>query len=118
VSSEVSRKNVALVKLGAARQSPPDELAQQVYGEGLSHIPSDIVERACQQLAREPKNDYEPSFPPLGIIIERCKAVRDHDDQVNAPKQLREARPEPLSREEARTWVERLRADVRARRRA
>ncbi len=117
MTSEVARKVKALVKLGIARQSPQDAAAQLVYVEGLQHVPSDIVERACAQLALVPRDDYEPMYPPLGVIIERCRMVRDHDASIGAPKQLREARPEPLTKAEASAWVERLKRDVRSRRR-
>lgn len=110
--TEAMRKLAALMKLAAARQSPIDELAQQVYLEGLERVPSDIVERACQQLAMRPKNDYEPMFPSLGIVVEECKAVRDHDDSMNAPKQLKEARSADLTRAEAKAWVTKLKRDV------
>lgn len=118
MTSEVGRKVQALIKLGIARQSPQDDASQIVYVEGLESVPSDIVERACSQLAREPKNDYEPAFPSLGALIQRCREVRDHDDMASAPKQLREARPEPLSKEEAKAWVEKLKAEVQRRRQA
>ena len=107
-----ARKLGALVKLGAARQSPLDEVGQQVYLEGTQQIPSDVFERACQELAAEPRNDFEPMFPPLGVVIQRCREVRAHWDSLSAPRQLREARPEPMSKDEARAWITRLKSDV------
>jgi hypothetical protein len=111
-----ARKLGALIRLGIARQSPLDEAGQQVYLEALLRIPGDVVERSCQELSAEPRNDFEPMFPPLGVILQRCRQVRDHWAGLMVPKQLREARPEPLTKDEAKAWIERLKADVQKRR--
>lgn len=114
--SENAQKLKALVRLGIARQAPLDEAGQQVYLEAIVRIPADVVERACQELGAEPRNDFEPMFPPLGVLIQRCRAVREHWDSLSAPKQLREAKQEPLTKEEARAWINRLKGAVQQRR--
>lgn len=114
--TENQRKIVALVKLGIARQSPLEEAGQQVYLEQLASVPSDILERACVELARIPRDDYEPAFPSLGIVIERCRMVRDHDAAMAAPKQLYQSQPKDWTKAEAKAWVERLRRDVQSQR--
>jgi hypothetical protein len=116
--TEPEAKLGSLVRLGVARQAPPDEVVLRVYLDGLRAVPAAVVDQACVELARAPRDDYESSFPSLGVLLERCKAVRNHQQMLAAPKQLREATPEPLTKAEAQAWVERLRRDVRVKRAA
>jgi hypothetical protein len=115
--SDTSRKLIALMKLAVARQAVLDEAGQQVYLEGLQQIPAEIVERACVALAGAERDDYQSAFPTLGTVITRCREMRDYLESLNAPKQLREARPVPLSAEEAKAWIARLKVAVAERRR-
>lgn len=115
--TEQQAKLAALVRLGVARQAPPDEATLRVYADGLRLVPAAVVDQACVELARVPPDEKETWFPSLGVVIDRCRAVRHHQDSLRAPKQLREARPVPLTKAEAQKWIEKLRADVRSKRR-
>jgi len=115
--SENSRKLNALVRLGIARQAPPDEATQQVYLEELQHWPSDIVEIACQKIARLGRAEFEPAYPTVGRIISDCRdVVRQQGIITDTSRLLTRPDIEPLTRDEARTWIGRFKASVQQRR--
>lgn len=120
--TESKRKIAALVQLGIARQAPPDEATQRVYLIGLEHEPAEIVEAACQHWHRHARLDFEPAFPALPMILERCRIERTNRATTDTSRQLaaaRATRPEPLSHEEAvvfRRDIERRVAALRSQR--
>jgi len=108
-----ARKLNALIRLGIARQAPMDTPSQKVYLEELAHVPAEVIERVCQHLARRPKGDYEPAFPAVGTVLELCGSIlRQRLIQSDTQRYLDAPTRPSLSREEAKAWVEQLKADV------
>lgn len=65
----------ALSRLAIARASELDDLTAQVYLEGLADIEPQTVSRACADLAKLPRRDYDTALPSVGTIRERCQMV-------------------------------------------
>lgn len=121
-----SRVIKALVRMGIARQSPPDEAALIVYAEELNGIDPGVIEAACHRLSRRPRADFETAFPSLGALLLTCEQVTaDHAlDRIRAiaetcPKQLEPPAELPaMTKHEAKTkWREMYDAMLAMRRR-
>jgi hypothetical protein len=66
---------VELVRLGEARQTSLSEQAYALFAEELIEFDMRDVRAALRGLAREPKADYQKSFPDLGTLIERIQVT-------------------------------------------
>jgi len=71
-----ARLTDALVRLGSARREKLSKEDFDVYADGLREFPTDVVRLACDELGRTAPEEFQPRFPPLHVIRERClKAV-------------------------------------------
>lgn len=66
----------ALAWLAETRREPLSEPALLVYSSVLADCDLEDVRTACDELAREPRREFEPTFPVVGTIIERAEAAR------------------------------------------
>ena len=62
----------SLINLSIARQAEFGEPEQRVYVNLLKNLEPTRVSRACADLAREPRGEYESAMPPVGEILARC----------------------------------------------
>lgn len=119
-------RHEALAKLGIARQHRLSEEEFDVYLDELDKFAAGIVREACRQIACEPREAFETAFPSLGTLISRCAAVIRQEDAKRRDaladegmKYLRASEthnaPE-MTREEAKAFVNRLKAEVDAKR--
>lgn len=65
----------ALTRLGVARREKLIAADYTVYLDGLQHFEPEIVKHVCGNLAMELPGEFEPRFPPLAAIVERCRAA-------------------------------------------
>ncbi len=122
------RITVALARLAVLRQAPElTDLDFRLFGEEIAAagVPVEHVEEACRRLGRQERPEGQPSFPSLGTILAECRQVRVdahylrlQELAARAPKELLPPTEAfvPLSREEAKSFIDRLKADVEARR--
>jgi hypothetical protein len=85
-------KLAALTALGIARR---EKLAAEdftVYLGELVEIRPQTVADVCAQLGREEPAAFEPRFPPLYLILQRCRA---HENKLARMKALPPAPPIP-----------------------
>ena len=61
----------ALTRLAIARGATLDELTLDVYATSLEDLPAETVRRACLDLGRQPRKDFESALPSVGTIRER-----------------------------------------------
>lgn len=90
----------ALVNLALARQAEFGDATQRVYEHVLREIAPELVARACERLAGQPREDYKSAMPEAGEI----KAVADEiaaQDRIDAARQR--VLPAP-SDDDPRTW--------------
>lgn len=90
----------ALVNLSLARQAEFGEATQRVYEHILRDTAPELVARACERLASQPRADYKSAMPEAGEI----KAVATEiaaQDRVEAARQR--VLPAP-SDDDPRTW--------------
>lgn len=119
---------VALARMAILRQAPEltetdfTLFAAELESEG---VPVEHIEEACRRIGREPREDGQTAFPSLGTLLAECKQVRVDTHYLRlqelaarAPKELMPPAEDfvPLSREEAKKFVDRLKAEVEARR--
>jgi len=78
----------ALAALAVARGAEADEFALQVYLEALSDVDVRLLERACFDLAREPRAEFESALPPVATIRSQASAILRVDSKVQAEAQL------------------------------
>jgi hypothetical protein len=82
------RLQTALSFLSAARQADPDPETAVVYMTALSDISDDAIERACHELAKRPRKDFEPALPTVGTIRETALALQQADADLAARAKL------------------------------
>jgi hypothetical protein len=85
-----ARLTDALVRLGSARREKLSKEDFDVYADGLRAFPIDVVQRVCLELSHQAPAEFQPRFPPLYVLRERCiKAVefgRARRLMLSAPK--------------------------------
>lgn len=95
------RAQTALSYLSAARQANPDPETAGVYLTALSDVDPALLERACRELANEPRGEYGTALPDVGTIRRRCEALAVADqDRAERAKLL----PMPASRRNEPTY--------------
>lgn len=105
-----------LAKLSARRQAEVDDAVYVIYAEDLAaeSIPVADVEAVCARLGKQPREPYQTAFPPIGDILQACREIRQNRAQQQRALEDRERNarllPAPLSREEASTWLARIKA--------
>lgn len=78
----------ALVSLAIARQADFEDDAQRVYLHVLGDCDAALVARACEQLAREPRGEFESAMPAAAVIRERVRLIAIADTEAAAVKRL------------------------------
>lgn len=58
----------ALSRLSIARGGSPDARVGEVYLDALDDLDADLVRRACDALARQPRAEFESALPSVGAI--------------------------------------------------
>lgn len=61
-----------------------DDITSDVYVRGLLECDAELVQRACDALSREPREDYQQAMPPLPTILERVRAIHRADIEARA----------------------------------
>lgn len=114
----------ALAKMAMFRQADPSDLTLNLYSAELEDhgIAPEVILRACQALQETPRREGETAFPDLGTLLVACREAkqalyREHLERLaaKAPKALMSAEDvKPLSREQAKSFVADLKAQVEA----
>lgn len=104
VATENARRASALAKLAALRQAKGqgyDRETAAAYLTELTDVPAWAVERACQDIGRQRRAEYEKAFPELGQIREVAlthvrleKNRRESQRLLTAPEYFVEPSPE------------------------
>jgi DNA-directed RNA polymerase subunit M/transcription elongation factor TFIIS len=82
VKQQEERSNVLmdrLVDLAEARQATVNETTFAVYAKALATYDLGDIDIALNELALQPREDYKPAFPELGVVIvriEKAESVR------------------------------------------
>ena len=82
----------ALVRLAVARAALVDEVAVAVYLDALADVEPTLIVRACAELAKAEREDFESALPSVGAI--RAKAERIARDEA-ALEQAKKMLPLP-----------------------
>jgi len=90
----------ALVNLSLARQAEFGPATQRVYEHILRETSPELVSRACERLAAEPREDYKSPMPEAGAIKALAEEIA-RDDRIEAQRQR--ILPAP-SDDDPRTW--------------
>jgi hypothetical protein len=102
----------ALVTLATARQARFEEGAQRVYVSLLKGYDPARITAVCEQLAREPRGEYEPAMPELGEILVRCNAAMRRDREALEASERQRAKLLPGDRPVSSEKIAQLKADV------
>jgi hypothetical protein len=105
--NDYAEKLKSLARLSIARQAQLTEEDFQVYLDELGGVSVDALDRACRNLARRAKPEYEPLFPPLSKILEECRRVTASDAVMDTKRMLAERTVGALDmpREEYKNFV-------------
>ncbi len=114
----------ALTQMAAFRQADVDGDTLRLYADALAEesLPNEVIVRACRTIERTPRREGETAFPDFGTLLKACSMAKEQIRQdgiarlaSTAPKALMPPEDMPsLTREEAKAFVTRLRADVEA----
>lgn len=103
----------ALTRLAVARGGLLDDTTSEVYLDCLGDLDPMAVGLACEDLALEPRREFDPVLPPVGEIRIRAEAIaRREQAEAAARKLLPMPRPDesapryvcPVCRDEASGW--------------
>lgn len=97
----VERTGWVVSQLALARGSRLDGPTASAYMDALGDLDPAMVERACFDLARVARRDYESAVPSAPAIRERCEQIARADAEVAAKLKLL---PAPKSEEDAPTY--------------
>lgn len=97
-----ARIQTALTFLSAAKQADPDPETAAVYLTALSDLDLSALERACRQLALEPRRAFEPALPTVGKIREVAQTILEADRALDAAAKLL---PAPITDEEGQRYA-------------
>lgn len=114
----------ALIDMAILRQADPSLDTLDYYSASLVEdgIESADVIAACERIGKTERADGETTFPSYGTLLRVCRDVRK-DRQAEQQRALAARAPKrlaapiddtPLTREEAKAFVSRLKADVLA----
>jgi hypothetical protein len=93
---DTRQKLAALTKLGVLRREKLDAADFKAYLEELAPVPAVVVENVCRQLSREEPGDFEPRYPPLHLVLTRCRAEQQRAAErkaLSAPPAV----PDPIT---------------------
>lgn len=71
----VPSAGAALARLAIARGSVPDEATAVIYLDLLQDVDAACLAEACDELAREPRREFESALPDVGTIRARAEDV-------------------------------------------
>jgi hypothetical protein len=101
-------KHRAIERLAIARREKLAKVDYDVYLDGLQVFEAETVRRVCDVLGTEVPGEFEPRFPPLAVIAERCRVLvqrrreREEDERrsrtLKLPAGDREVSPDRLAR--------------------
>lgn len=74
----------ALVRLSSARREKLSKEDFDVYVDGLLPFGGTLAAQVCENLALEAPGEFEPRFPPLYVIRERCQRVVERERERTA----------------------------------
>lgn len=94
----------ALASLAIARGTMLEDFSAVVYAEALADVEASLVQRACYQLAKLPRREYDSALPSVGAIRERCEAIARADRDAADKARLLPA-PKEHAEDDPRTWV-------------
>lgn len=94
----MSRQSNALKFLATARQAYDiDTEASGVYLIALADVDPAALERACHELARRPRREFEPAMPSVGTIRALAEQLAREDAEA---AHLRQLPPDPVRDED------------------
>lgn len=105
-------KHKALTDLGIARRERLAKQDYDVYLDALAGWSGDAVREACRRLSVTPRGEYEPTFPPLSLVLEYCQTVQREAEirkQLNAPRRRDDP---PISQEKFDAFMAQIRAAI------
>jgi hypothetical protein len=97
------RRKTALQFLSVARQAEADPAMALVYLKGTEDLDPGVLERVCEALGKEPRQDYKSAMPELGTIRSRCEALARADAESAAAQRLLPV-PAEHADDDRRTW--------------
>lgn len=112
----------ALKRLAILRQADVGAGTYAAYVQTLAQdgLEPGIVVDVCERLAKRPRGEGETAFPDYGTLAGECRATAKRRALESARAQAPKALPEPvradLTRDEAKRFVDRLKAAVERRR--
>jgi hypothetical protein len=98
---DTARQSIAktIAKLAIGRGSSADDATVEVYVTLLEDLSAPAVSRACLELAKLPRADYEPSLPSAGTIREK---VAEMQRAKLSEEALRKLLPMPMGDDDPR----------------
>lgn len=78
----------SLSRLAIARTAELDDVTLTVYLDALEDIDPPMLRRACLDLAKQPRKDFEAALPSVGMIRERCSELVRLDQVADAATRL------------------------------
>jgi len=84
----LERRQTALTFLGLARQADPDKDVAAAYLLALNDVEIDWLEAACNELAREVRQPFEPAMPAVGTILAKAGTLKRQSAMVASRRAL------------------------------
>lgn len=78
----------ALARLAVARGGRIDAMQSDVYLDGLLDLPPDLVQRACLDIGKRPRVEFDSILPSVGEIRAEVETVRRTDVETDARRLL------------------------------
>lgn len=92
----------ALGDCAVARGGTRDLAEADVYLRKLEDLDAELVRRALEEMALEPRREFESAVPPVPTIRQRVERIARRDADREAARKLL---PLPASDDDPRTWV-------------
>lgn len=111
--TEIQRRKEALKWLSIVRQATVDPETSAAYQTGLVDVPADVVEQACRDIGYQSRGQYEPTWPELGTIRERCHAIiRVQRERIESRRLLNRHIPDPVPQERVDDFMAQIRQAI------
>lgn len=91
-----------LIECAVSRGGRLDDIESEVYLDKLGDLDAALLARVLDQMALEPRKEFEPVVPSVPAIRVRCEALARQDADREAARKLL---PLPASDDDPRTWV-------------
>ena len=82
------RLDAALSKLATARAATVDEFTLLTYADVLADVDVSLIERACFEMAKAPRADFEAALPSAGAIRAQAEHLSSADRVRTAAAKL------------------------------